>query len=268
MLNKSNINISVVIPALDPWRSQASDLQDTIFSLKEALSEIRHEILIIAPKQITLEVLPDWIPKHCGIHAESAAGHSHALNTGCRAARGEHVLVLNPGDQLLSSQKLKRALLALEPGTIHCFRVVSERGLNGGAFEACRRTAISMYVKQYGLKTFAYLPHQGLLIPTSLLQSETLKYNEQHRLRMDFELLMKLAHLESSLPLTAEAIPLCYYPPGGVSQQTNQMSNFFLEEMRITWKYQKCLWPSSVIKWCLSVIIKRTKGIAEILRAC
>lgn len=260
MLNKSSTSISVVIPALDPWKSQENDLKDTIYSLKVALSKTSHEILIVAPKEQARKVLPGWIPKHSSVHAESAAGHSHALNAGCRAARGEHVLVLNPGDQLLSSPKLKRALFNLEPGTIHCFRVVSERGLNGGAFEVCRRTSINRYIKQSGLKAFAYLPHQGLLIPKSLLQSDRIQYNEHFKLRMDFELLMKLAKLEPSTLLTAEAIPFCYYPPGGVSQQTNQMPRFFLEEMRITWQYQQCLWPSTIVKWCLSVLKKKTNA--------
>lgn len=259
-MSSTTPSITVVIPALDPLGKQSSDLYGTIDSIEAALAEFRHEILVVAPQRACHQARPAWLEQRCRLLAETASGHSHALNTGADAAHHQHVLVLNPGDQLLSSPRLKLALSELKPGTLHCFRVVSERGLNGGAFPPCTALPISKYVQRYGLKSFSHLPHQGLLIPTALVKTSRLRYNTRYRLRMDFDLLMQLAKHQSQTLLTAEVVPIAYYPSGGTSQTIANLPRFFLEEMKVTWHHQRKAWPSSVVKWMLSTMRKNLQA--------
>jgi len=264
-MSSATPSITVVIPALDPLGEQSRELKGTIDSIEAALAEFRHEILVTAPQRVCHQARPAWLEQRCRLLAESAPGHSHALNTGADAAQHEFILVLNPGDQLLSSPRLKLALSELKPGTLHCFRVVSERGLNGGAFPPCTEMPIGRYVQRHGLKSFSYLPHQGLLVPSALLKKSKLCYNTRYRLRMDFDLLMQLAKHQSQTSLTAEVIPITYYPAGGASQTIENLPRFFIEEIKITWKHQKRAWPSSAAKWMASIIRQIYLGL---LRCC
>jgi hypothetical protein len=248
-------SITVVIPSLDPLGKQLMDLIDTIDSIQAALAEFRHEILVIAPEQACDRIFPTFLEQRFTLLAETAPGHSNALNTGTHAARHQHLLVLNPGDQLLSSPKLRLALSNLNSSTIYSFRVVSEYGYNGGAFPPCRATPIGKYVQLHGLKVFSYMPHQGLLMPISLLKNSTLCYSELYNLRMDFDFLLQLAKSYTRTLLTAEAIPIAYYPPGGVSQLIDNQSRFFLEEIKITWGHKKIVWPSTLAKLIRSFIV-------------
>lgn len=254
-MNGGQRGISVVIPALDPIGSQCDELEKTVNSIKVALAGIRQEIVIVTTSACLRQPQPAWMAQHCRLLEESASGHSQALNTGCVAAQENHVLILNPGDQLLSSPALKHRLSILDSNVIYCFRVISERGFVGGIYPTHSATPIGSYIKKHGLKAFSMLPHQGLLIPKNLYGEKTFYYDNRLKLRMDFELLMHLSKRYSHKLLSAEALPATYYSPGGISQQISNLPRFFSEEIRITWRHYRIIWPCSVAKLIASLIL-------------
>jgi len=252
-MNEPQGGITVVVPALDPAGSQCGDLKQTVDSIEVALVGTRHEIVIVTTSDSLSQPLPQWVTQHCRLLEESASGHSQALNTGCEAAQENHILVLNPGDQLLSSPALKHRLSELDSGTIYCFRVISDKGFIGGIYPTSTAIPIRSYIQKHGLKIFTMLPHQGLLIPKNLFNAKTC-YEGFYKLRMDFAFLMLLSKQNSENLLSAEALPAAYYLPGGISQKRSNFPLFFTEELKITWRYYRRIWPTTVAKLLFSKI--------------
>ena len=243
--------LSIIVPCLDPYGEQSEQLSCTIHSV-EWLLNCQHELIVVSPAKLQ----PEEARSETGVRfvAETHPSHPQALNDGIRSAKGSHILVLNPGDILLPSARVGNWHASLDTRTLYAFPVIGENSnYVGSHLEYLFDSTIAEACSRHGDDWFLNLPHQGLVIPADLHRTYALFYNQVLRIRMDYDLLARIACCCLDYRLVYSTNPVSFYPDGGKSMQIRNRPRFYLEagmvELQHQWYIRSLSSCSKAVLW-------------------
>lgn len=152
----------------------------------------------------TLAAIERYRHRIAHFSSEPDRGISHAFNKGIAASTGSWILMLNAGDAFVHAGALGEIAAHAGVGP----RIVSARA-------RCGRKTIPRYRVSAGLGLLlrAHLSHQATLVHRDVY-AEYGGYDEQFRIRMDFDFFLRVLRRESVEFVDREIVS---FEPGGIS---------------------------------------------------